>query len=325
MISPRNRQRLGVVALVLLASVAKAAEPSTTLPLPVESGTFTFVISSRGFDRESHVHIPSGYKTGTKPPLVLLLHGAGGNGANTLDRTGWATKADEEGFVVVAPDGLPARPGRTANFATNPALWNSGQLNPGSPRSAIDDVAFIGQLLDELKEKVPYDEQRVFVVGHSNGGGMTFRLASQLSERFAAIGTVAGLMAMKDPQPTKPLPTLYILGTKDPLMPIEGGEVKLPWGTRQNRPVAESLGVWANAIGCESEPKVVLENDDVQKVEYPSKTSGPTLTVLYLRGHGHQWPGGKSILPKRISGTETAKINATDTIWEFFKSAAPAR
>jgi hypothetical protein len=62
----------------------------------------------------------------------------------------------------VAPDGLPARADREANFRTNPQLWNSGQLRPNSPRAAVDDVAFTRDLLDLLKEKVPYDEDRVF-------------------------------------------------------------------------------------------------------------------------------------------------------------------
>ena len=60
-------------------------------------------------------------------------------------------------------------------------------------------------------------------------------------------------------------------------MPLEGGEVKSPWGSWLNPPVVEQLAKWATAIGCETEPKVVSENDGLRKVEYPSKTSGPNL------------------------------------------------
>lgn len=312
--SPLN---LGVCLVLFFTSPLSAEE----LPAPPRAGRFTVTIKAGGFDRVAHVQIPTDYKTDKKPPLVLALHGAGGNGVGVLDKNGWAAKADKEGFVAVAPDGLPALPRLPADFRTNPPLWNSGQLRTRSPRAAIDDVAFIRQLLDELKEKVPYDTDRVFCTGHSNGGGMTFRLATELSDRFTAIGTVAGMLAVENPQPGKPLPTLYILGTKDPLMPIDGGEVKLPWGSRKNPPVAEPLATWAKAIGCETEPKTISDSDGVKKVEYPSKSNGPTLVAVYLEGHGHHWPGGQRTLPESMIGPITSKLDATDALWDFFKAS----
>lgn len=311
-------------AVGLLALVAGADSPKTTVPSPPQPGQFTLIINSGGFDRVAHVHIPKGYMADSKPPLVLVLHGAGGSGPYVLDKDGWAAKADQEGFLAVAPDGLPAFPRLPPATGTNPALWNSGQLKPNSPRAVVDDVAYFKQLLDQLKSTVTYDDQRVFVVGHSNGGMMAFRLASELSERFTAVGAVAGLLTLENPQPKKPLPTLCMLGSKDPLMPIAGGEVKLPWGTRQYKPVSESLSKWAKAIGCEEEPKVISEKDQVRTVEYPSQMNGPSLTVLYLEGHGHHWPGFKSSLPDQYVGPYSTKLNATDVLWAFFNTATEA-
>jgi polyhydroxybutyrate depolymerase len=323
----RHKRWLFVVGIVLgVAFVARialwAAEPTTTLPPSPAPGTFTLVMKSGGYDRVAQIHVPATYKTGSKPPLVLLLHGGGGGATHALEKDGWAAKADKEGFLIVAPEGLGALPKLPTNFKINPALWNSGQLNARSPRAKIDDVAFIRELLDELQGKVPYDESRVFSTGHSNGGGMTFRLAAELSERFTAIGMVAGRMVIESPKPTRSLPTLYIIGTEDLLMPLKGGEVKSPWGSWLNPPVSEQLAKWAAAIGCEKEPKVISDKDDVRKVEYLSKTGGPTLTVIYIDGQGHHWPGGKAALPDSIMGPNTNKLNATDTIWEFFKTVS---
>jgi polyhydroxybutyrate depolymerase len=291
------------------------------LPSPALPGTYTLNVKSGGYDWTVHIHIPKDYNPDKKPPLVLAFHGAGGEGKNALDHEGWAAKADKEGFVVVAPTGLPSRPRLSPSFLTNPQVWNSGQLNALSPRTRIDDVAFVVELLDELKERVPYDENRVFATGHSNGGRMTFRLAAEMSERLAAVATVAGMMAVEDPKPKKPLPTLYILGTKDPLVPLEGGEVKLPWGTKRNPPVANFLGKWAAALMCETQPATISEADGVKRVEYVSKNGGPKLTVLYLENHGHHWPGSKPLLPESRIGPMKSKLNATDTIWEFFESS----
>lgn len=307
-----------VVATGLLLAfgfgIVDASEPSED-PRP---GQLTLTLTSGGLERSAELVIPPAYSTAQKPPLVILLHGAGGSGAIALEKDGWAKKANQEGFLVVAPDGLPTRVRQEANFRTNPRVWNSGQLRPISPRAMVNDVAFINQLLDELKTKAPYDEQRVYCVGHSNGGGMTFRLAAELSERFAAVGTVAGQMVLDNPQPKKPVPMLYLIGTEDPLLPLAGGEIDSPWGKRTNPPVEVFLGRWAVAIGCQDQAKTLSDEPGLKTVEYPSKTNGPTLKVMYLKGHGHQWPGATPRLRQTMGGPVNTKVNATDTLWKFF-------
>jgi len=95
----------------------------------------------------------------------------------------------------------------------------------------------------------------------------------------------------------------------------------LPWGTRQNPPVSQLLTTWAKLLGCETEPRTISDKDQVKKVEYPSRTNGPTLTVLYLEGHGHHWPGGQKVLPESMTGPITSKLDATDTLWDFFQAS----
>jgi polyhydroxybutyrate depolymerase len=317
---------LAVVSLLLPMTMVWAEDAKKPLPATIKPGQFTLDVESGKLDRVAQIHVPKGYKADTKPPLVLLLHGGGGSGTSALDTDGWAAKADKEGFFVVAPEGLGSNPKLPANFKTNPAIWNSGQYPARSPIAAIDDIAFITKLLDTLKEKLPHDESRVFCTGHSNGGGMTFRVAAELSDRFAAIGMVAGRLAVDKPKPKKPLPTLYIVGTKDPLMPLEGGDVKSPWGgTWKNRAVADQLADWADAIGSEKEPKQISDTDGVRKLEYPATKKGATLRVLYLEGHGHQWPGGKRTLPESVVGPIKSKLVATDSICEFFKASVPEK
>lgn len=311
------RELVSALTVLSAASAAAIAEP----PRPPAPGTQEFSLESGGHTRTVHLHVPRSYDPSRPPPLVIVLHGGGGGGKRYLTDNGWTAKADAEGFVAVAPDGLPARPTAAADFKSNPRLWNSGQLRSFSPRARIDDVAFMSALLDDLAKRTPYDARRVYVTGHSNGGGMTFRLAAELSGRLTAIATVAGEVTVKDPKPAKPLPTLYIYGTRDPLLPIGGGERKTPWGTSTTRPVAEFLAVWAKGLGCAAEPKPVSEKDGVRTVEYPpGQPGGPSLTAIYIDGHGHAYPGGKeSGLPENVLGPNLKKLNATDVIWDFFR------
>jgi polyhydroxybutyrate depolymerase len=59
----------------------------------------------------------------------------------------------------------------------------------------VDDVAFLDALLDDLAGAYRVDPRRVFATGMSNGAMMAYRLASELSERIAAVAPVAGTMA----------------------------------------------------------------------------------------------------------------------------------
>ena len=294
------------------------------LPATPKPGQYELKTRAGGYDRTALIHIPRGYNADNPAPLVIALHGGGGGGESILIEDGWAKLADEKGFIVVAPTGPPARPRLPGSFLANPQVWNTGQLREGAPRTKIDDVAYLRTLLDELKTKVPYDSSKVFATGHSNGGSMTFRLGAEMADRLAAIGTVAGMVAIDNPQPAKPLPTLFIYGTEDPLLPIDGGESSLPWGTRTTPPVKDLMQKWAKAIQCQTDETIVREDDQTKHVRYASQIGGPELNVLYLKGHGHAWPGADRKLPERLQhlvGPDTSKLDATAELWKFFEAS----
>ncbi len=284
-----------------------------------EGRTQEFTISAAGHDWHCTVRVPPSYD-GSKPvPLVLILHGAGGQGSLYLSRCGWADKADKAGFIAAAPDGLPARPNETPSFLNNPRLWNSYILRPLSPRASIDDIAFFKALIKELEKRYKVDTGRVYLTGHSNGAGMTFRLGAEMADTFAAIAPVASTCSVPNPKPSRPVPTLFIIGNQDKLVPVAGGESTTPWNSRITPPVATSLARWAAAIGCSAEPKAVSDKGGVKIVSYPpAKKGGVDFTACYIEGQGHNWPGGDTLLPERLVGPNNPSFHATDVIWEFF-------
>ena len=68
------------------------------------------------------------------------------------------------------------------------------------------------------------DARRIYATGFSNGAMMCFRLAAEMSDRIAAIGTVAGTMARGLPAPSRPVPLIHFHGTLDPAFPFREGE-----------------------------------------------------------------------------------------------------
>jgi polyhydroxybutyrate depolymerase len=114
-------------------------------------------------------------------PFVLALHGRGGNGRLAEWMFGFNALADAHGFVVVYPDALG-----------DPPTWNEGFVGLAGGPYRPDDVGFVRALVAREQAACPLDTRRLFVCGHSSGGMMTYRLASEASDLFAAAGVVAG-------------------------------------------------------------------------------------------------------------------------------------
>jgi polyhydroxybutyrate depolymerase len=247
-------------------------------------------------------------------PLVIVFHGAGGDGKLYLERNGWIGAAQKNGFIVIAPDGLPARPKFPPNFLTNPRLWNAANPREDSPRTSIDDVRFVEALLDDAARRWNVDRARIHAAGHSNGGALCFLLGARMATRLAAIAPVATLAFVANPTPARAIPTLYIVGRKDPIVPYEGGTARLPWGPRTSAPVEQSMIRWSKALGCAEKPQKTGTVDGVERRRYCD-----AFHVVIIDDHGHGWPGGgESGLREERIGPSTKKVDATAEIWTFF-------
>src|SRR5262245_26364613 len=168
-----------LIGALLLAQDGRAAE-----------STF----KHNGHDRTYILHLPKGYKN-DPVPLVVALHGAASNGAQTERLTGFDRIADEKGFAVVYPDGLER-------------IWRYTEL---MDRKGIDDIGFIVALVDKLVKDKVADPKRVYATGISNGAYMSNALAARHADTFAAIAPVAGTFVRLPgdrPKPARPVPVL---------------------------------------------------------------------------------------------------------------------
>lgn len=250
-------------------------------------------------------YLLAGASAVARRPVVVFLHGTGGTAAWADGETGWSAVAAREGFVLAVPEGLPPDPTRPPKFLTNPQRW------------AESDVEFLSELIADVLQRADGDPRRVYLTGFSNGAAMAFRFAAVRAELLAAVAPVAGYCNVPDPRPTRPVPTLYVTGTADPLVPLRGGQVRLPWGGRlvHRPPVAETLETWAKGLGCSAAPEVASDVGGVRKEVYP----GPVeYRAVFVEGLGHHWPGGKGQLNQRIGGQPSDRLNANDLIWKFF-------
>jgi polyhydroxybutyrate depolymerase len=209
-----------------------------------------------GVSREALVHFP---ESSENPPLVFVFHGHGGN----MDRISGTFRIHElwPEAVVVYMQGLP-----TPTRLTDPEGKRSG-WNSDSTDSASRDLKFFDAVYNSLKGQV--DTNRVYITGHSNGGGFTYCLWAARGDLFAAMAPSSaafrkGLALMK------PKPALHVMGETDPV-------VKVAWQERMIQFV-KSLN------GCgEGEPW--HSSGDLTGTIYPSKTGTPLITLIHPGGH----------------------------------------
>jgi polyhydroxybutyrate depolymerase len=248
-------------------------------------------------------------------PLVLFLPGMGATAQWADEEAGLSSLAQCHNFTLVIPEALRPDPEAPPKLLTNPPSWNDGAAEE---HSAAHDVEFLSAVMDEVLDRERIDNRRVYVLGFSNGAGMTFRLATELADRIAAIAPVAGYCWLGDPRPARPIPTLYMIGSLDPLVPIRGGDVRSPWRHRYVRrpPLADTLDRWARAIGCQPPPQMESASGQLRVDVYP----GPVpFRVLTIEGLGHHWPGGKGGLNHRIAGPSLPAVDGSAIAWEFLK------
>ncbi|HMB06094.1 MAG TPA: PHB depolymerase family esterase [Isosphaeraceae bacterium] len=290
-------------SLLLMALSALAADP-----LPPGDHPQSLMIDDQ--DRPYSIHVPPSYDPEKPTPVVLVFHSAAMNGATMARFCGLNEKADQSGFVVVYPNGTGA-----SKFFL---YWDAG----GVRGRISDDVGYVAKLLDDLATVVNVDPRRVYATGMSNGAMMCYRLASQLSDRIAAIAPVAGTMAIETCRPRRPVSVLHFHGTKDTLVLFGGPDDRIPKNLKFSS-AEDSVRAWAKADGCPEMPVVAeMPNiaDDgttVQRKTYGPGRDGSEVILYAIEGGGHTWPGQEPPIP--FLGKSTRDISANDLIWDFFQ------
>jgi polyhydroxybutyrate depolymerase len=301
----------GVVALALLVAVAAAcggspaaSEAERRGPPTIagegcgrapKPGNATMMITSGGRDRSARVHVPGGLETGRRIPVLLVLHGAGGDGPSFERYSRFSELADREGFVAVYPSAIDR-------------FWTVGEDSSGP-----DDVRFLADLLDRVEGRTCVDPTRVYATGLSNGGGMAARLACELSERVVAVAPVAGAYGGLPPcRPPRTVSVLEMHGDADPIVSYEGSGPGRPDSAR-----GFAAG-WAERDGCAASPIRRRLAPTAVRLDWSGCRSGAAVSHVRILGGGHDIPG---VTPRT---SPPGAIFGPGEIWRFL-AAHPRR
>ena len=263
------------------------------------TGDLDWKLSFGGVERIAHVHVPKSYDPTKQTPVVLNFHGLGSNAPEQIALSGMNAKSDATGFIAVHAEG-------TGGLKQS---WNAGACCGTAASGAVDDVGFVGRVIDELESKLCVDAHRIYATGMSNGGFLSHRLACEMSTRIAAVAPVAGVLGVPTCNPSRPMSLFQFHGTLDGLVPYDGSPA-LGFPS-----VLQTLAGWAGRSGCKVTPRETSKKGEVTCVTYDGCKGGAEVNLCTVAGGGHTWPGG---LPVPSLGHTTTDIVATDAMWDFF-------
>ncbi|WP_327365230.1 alpha/beta hydrolase family esterase [Streptomyces sp. NBC_01217] len=306
-----RRTAVATAALALIGGVsvpttAAAAAPGGAAasgcrqPAPQQPGTSRLqTLTSGGLARTYQLHLPADYAGHDNWPVVLAFHGRGNTGAGTEEFSGLSGLP----AIVAYPDGV------VGTGDGDRQAWQ------GAPYAApgIDDIAFTGDLIDELARTLCVDRQRVYATGKSNGAGFTGLLACRMADRIAAIAPVAGAFypaTGEDCRPARPMPVIDFHGTGDATIPYAGD------ADRGLPAIPDWTAAWAERNNCHARPQIRTIEPDITVTRRTGCRHGAEVRHIAITDGGHTWPGADSYSG---GGYVTRTIEAHEVMWQFLR------
>lgn len=245
-------------------------------------------ITHNGLERKYIIYTPQGYDGTSKLPLLLNFHGFSGLAGEYMSYTNMTPIADSENFILVYPQG---------SDLDGSSHWNAA-LNGGDNKSEVDDLGFIEALINKLSSENLIDTNRVYAVGYSNGGMMSYALACYKSNLISAIGSVSGYMLQTECTPSHSIPLIKFHGTTDY---YDGGGVY--------NSVDSVLDFWVNFNNTDFDPIINnIDDNGTSIVSYKYKNGDNNVSVEHYKiiGGEHVW------FSNDFNGKNTGQL-----IWDF--------
>jgi predicted esterase len=157
-----------------------------------------------------HLYVPSSYDGSKAFPLIVALHGLGGN-EDAMLRPNYAMlePAEKHGYIVVAPLGY------------RPDGYYGSPLGPDQHKAKISEADVLN-VLARVRKDYKIDPDRTYLMGHSMGGVGTWAIGSQHPEIWAALGPISGVADPKTVASMKNIPEVVVHGDADTTVPVSG-------------------------------------------------------------------------------------------------------
>jgi polyhydroxybutyrate depolymerase len=180
-------RRIIAATLACLLIAAPAVAYNTALPEPD-----TITVTAGKTTRDAIVYAPA--PAPGPLPVVLVFHGGGGGADWMANRSVDLTRTlSGAGYITVYMNGSTKR--RTEKLRT----WNAVHCCAYAARAKINEAAYADAVIEALDKRFDIDRTRIFLMGHSNGAMLSYRLAGQMKTTPRAIAPMSGAIFADQP------------------------------------------------------------------------------------------------------------------------------
>lgn len=212
--------------------------------------------ASSALREDVKVKLPRGFKKKEKWPLILSMHGYGGNSFIQKYYVRLGHFENQYGFVYAAPNGIKNNEGKR--------FWNASNFCCDFDETEVDDVAYIKELIQNIKDHPEIgriDLNQIYLIGYSNGAFLASKIACESDLKIAGIVTISGTGDLRDDDQNlispsffecshdRPVKVLHVHGTKDETIRYEGFDN----GKTAHVSALDQTKRWANHNGCSEE------------------------------------------------------------------------
>ena len=288
-LSPTKTTAL-ILSLLVLGACSDDGEQPGNDAAPSSADSYKPSKITFGGKRPVTLEVPTGYDHSKSYPLVLVLHGYSANGWTQERLFGYHKLVDDKKVLVAAPDGNQDK--------QNNQFWNATDACCDRDGTNPDDVGYLSALIKEIRAEYNVDAGQVYLIGHSNGGFMSFRMACDAADQVAAIISLAGATwsTASACKPSRPVSVLAIHGDQDTSVKYLGGTMKQQGKTVTYPGAVGSLELWAGYDKCTGKLAKVAQKLDLDALTTGQETEvqrhegcpkGIDLELWTMKGAGH--------------------------------------
>ena len=219
-----------------------------TAGLMEEAGVDVHYVALPGREELTVLATPREFVEG-KTPLVVSLHGFGGNSALQAMYVPLHERVNADGFALMLPNGT-----RDADGSRS---WNPTDetFSEKTGKTAQDDVAYLSELVSEAREIRNFGH--IYFFGYSNGGFMAHHIGCKGLPGLRAVASLAGTSYVEDTacDDAPAVSALQIHGSDDEVIRFDGDRGRAR--PQERREAAFYLGAremaarWSAKAGCD--------------------------------------------------------------------------
>ncbi|HKA07061.1 MAG TPA: prolyl oligopeptidase family serine peptidase [Gemmataceae bacterium] len=218
--SPHSHRIIAAVGFFCLLVPSLCAQPPAkkdgkSTVSRVEKKTYDF--KDAGKEMEYALYVPTTYDKAKKTPLMIALHGLGSNPQQIMRYPGLTDLAEKHGYIVAAPMGY------------NPRGWYGALV--GKKKTEPENLSELSEkdvmnVLEIVRKEYTIDADRIYLMGHSMGGGGTWYLGIKHPDLWAGLAPIAPAIfrPATEVEKIRHVPVILIQGDQDNLVPVAGAQ-----------------------------------------------------------------------------------------------------